>query len=223
MRWLQTALVGLLALPSAAQAAPQDPQAVNTAIRQALGHIDNSSATLGPMMGAKFMQSCADRLAVTITGVAPFEQAAVHCTSPAWTLYVSVTVDQHATIAVTTRPVAVGQTLQSADVSMQSEPVTSYAGQQVFYDADKLAGATAVMNLPAGMILTTSNIAQPLIVRAGQSVAVNIISGDVQVSLTAIATQAGRVGDTILLTNPSTGKHFTALVTPAGPVVNLAF
>jgi flagella basal body P-ring formation protein FlgA len=223
MKLLRAALAVLLAIPAMARAAPQDPQAVDTAILQALVHVDDSSVTLGLITGAKFMQSCADALAVTITGLAPFEQAAVHCASPAWTLYVTVTVNQHATIAVTARTVAAGQSLQPADIQMQPEPVASYAGRQVFYDANHLAGATAMMNLPAGMILTTGNVSQPVIVHAGQSVAVNIISGNVQVSLTAIATQAGRVGDTILLTNPSTGKHFPALVTANGPVVNLAF
>ena len=223
MRIIWASLVGLLLGSAPTQAAPQDPNAVANAIRQALVNTGNSSVTLGPVEGAAFMQSCTQKLAVSITGLAPFEEAAVHCAAPLWTLFVAVTVSEHAIIAVTARVVAAGQTLQSADIQMQSEPVSLYAGRQIFYTAEGLTGATAMMNLPAGTILTTGNIAQPVIVRAGQAVAVNIISGNVQVSLTAIATQAGRVGDTILLTNPNTGKRFPALVTPTGPVVNLAF
>ncbi|OYV33555.1 MAG: flagella basal body P-ring formation protein FlgA [Acidocella sp. 20-61-6] len=223
MRIIWASLVGLLLASTPAHATPQDPNAVASAIRQALASTGNSTITLGPVEGAEFMQSCAETLTVSVTGLAPFEQAAVHCSSPVWTLYVAVTVSEYATIAVTARVIAAGQTLLPADIQMQSEPVLSYAGRQIFYTAEALTGATAMMNLPAGTILTTGNIAQPVIVHAGQAVAVNIISGNVQVSLTAIATQAGRVGDTILLTNPSTGKHFPALVTPSGPVVNLAF
>jgi flagella basal body P-ring formation protein FlgA len=60
-----------------------------------------------------------------------------------------------------------------------------------------------------------------MVVRAGQTVAVDVRSGGVDVSINAVAAQAGRVGDTIMLTNPSSGKRFTALVTASGPVVQL--
>ncbi len=222
MRIIWASLVGLLLGSAHAQATPQDPNAVVSAIRQALVSTGSSTIALGSIEGAKVMQSCTGFLTVSITGLAPFEQAAVTCAAPVWTLYVAVTVTEHATIAVTARVVAAGQTLQADDIQMLSEPVSLYAGRQIFYAAEGLTGATAMMNLPAGTILTTGNIAQPIIVRAGQSVAVDIISGNVKVSLTAVATQTGRVGDTILLTNPSTGKHFPALVTAAGPVVNLS-
>jgi hypothetical protein len=36
-----------------------------------------------------------------------------------------------------------------------------------------------------------------------------------------VADEPGRVGDTILLTNPGSGKRFTAVVTANGPVVVL--
>ncbi len=100
---------------------------------------------------------------------------------------------------------------------MRKEPVSLYAGRQVFYDPAQLPGATAVMSLPAGTILTTGNIAEPVIVHAGQMVTVKVSSGDVDVSVNAIADQAGRVGDTILLTNPASGQRFPALVTRSGP------
>jgi len=42
------------------------------------------------------------------------------------------------------------------------------------------------------------------------------------VSIEAIASQPGRLGDVIMLTNPSSGKRFMAVVTPNGPVVQLS-
>jgi len=38
----------------------------------------------------------------------------------------------------------------------------------------------------------------------------------VELSMDATAEQTGRIGDTILLTNPSTGRRFSAEVTASG-------
>jgi flagella basal body P-ring formation protein FlgA len=59
------------------------------------------------------------------------------------------------------------------------------------------------------------------VVKAGQTVSVSVISGGVNVSINAVADETGRIGDTILLTNPSSGRRFSALVTADGPVVQL--
>lgn len=206
-----------------ASAAPQAASTVTAAIRHAEAAIlpANATLTLGPVQGAQFMQSCLVPLAVSITGNPPYEQAAVHCPALGWTLYVSVTVAASETVVVTARPIAAGQALQSADVTMRAEPVTLYAGRQVFYDTGPLTGASATMNLPAGTILTSGNIAEPVVVRAGQTVSVDVISNNINVSVNAVADQSGRVGDTVLMTNPSTGQHFPAQVTASGVVVTL--
>ncbi|MDD2704970.1 MAG: flagella basal body P-ring formation protein FlgA, partial [Acidocella sp.] len=60
-----------------------------------------------------------------------------------------------------------------------------------------------------------------LVVKAGQTIAVQVLSGGVILSVNAVADQSGRIGDTILLTNPSSGRHFSAQVTANGPVVQL--
>jgi flagella basal body P-ring formation protein FlgA len=59
------------------------------------------------------------------------------------------------------------------------------------------------------------------VVKAGQTVTVDVISGGVTISIDAMADETGRVGDTILLTNPTSGRRFSALVTASGPVVRL--
>jgi len=216
----------LLAAPATAPAAAgatQDPAQVATAIRQAVAATapGNATITLGPVMGAQYMHACTGPLAVTVSGVEPYEQAAVRCPALGWTLYVTVTVVANEAVVVAARPVTAGQTLQNADLAVRQEPVSLYAGRQVFYDPGALAGATAVMSLPAGTILTASAIEEPVVVHAGQTVTVEVSSGNVQVSVNATADQTGRVGDIILMTNSSTGQRFQALVTRTGPVVQL--
>jgi flagella basal body P-ring formation protein FlgA len=207
----------------APQTSAEDATQLATAIRQAALAVASPDATisLGPLNGAQYMQSCAGPLSVAISGTVPYEQAAAHCSNPAWTLYVTVTIAQSAKVVVAARPVTAGQSLGLADLTFAQEPVSLYAGRQVFHDTDQLIGASATMSLPTGTIVTSDNIAEPVVVKAGQTVSVSVISGGVNVSINAVADETGRIGDTILLTNPSSGRRFSALVTADGPVVQL--
>jgi flagella basal body P-ring formation protein FlgA len=215
--------LAFLLFPCLAFASPQDPAAVAAAVRQAALAIapPGASISLGEVEGARVMPACAGPLAVTISGVVPYEQAAAHCLAPAWTLYVTVTVAQTQNVVVTARPLSAGQVLGPGDLMIASEPVARYAGRQVFYDPAQLLGGEALMSLPAGTILSADDIGEPVVVKAGQTVTVTVISGAVQVSIDAVADETGRIGDTILLTNPSSGRRFTATVTANGPVVQL--
>jgi len=208
-----------------ARAAParQEPALVAAAVRTAALAIAPPGATisLGPITGAAYMAACQSELAVTLTGVEPYEQAAARCAVPDWTLYVTVTIAAVAPVVVAARPIVAGATLVPGDLTVREEPVTLYAGRATYQDPDQLDGATAVMTLPAGTILSTSDIDEPVAVVAGQIVAVDLHSGMVDISVNAIADQTGRIGDTILMTNPASGKRFTALVTRNGMVVQL--
>jgi flagella basal body P-ring formation protein FlgA len=224
---MRRALLGLAvacaAAGGAAADATQDPAAVTAAVRSAAAQAAPADATVtvGTVQGAAVMPACGAALGVEITGVEPYEQAVVRCPAPDWTLYVAVTVAATQLVEVAARPIAAGASLSPADVRLQREPVAAYAGRQVFYAADGLIGADATMNLPAGAILTATSIAAPTLVRAGQTATVTVTSGGVSLTVNAVADEAGRLGDTILMTNPSSGQRFHALVTAQGPVVHL--
>jgi flagella basal body P-ring formation protein FlgA len=203
--------------------AGETPDAVAAAVQQAAQALapPDSTLSLGPVSGAQYMQSCTAPLAVTMSGAAPYEQALVHCPAPSWSLYVTVTVAQTEAVVVAARPVAAGAALAAADLMLSRLPVQQFAGRQVFFDPAQLIGATAQMSLASGMVLTQDDVQQPLLVKAGQTVAVQVISGGVLLSLDATADQSGRLGDTILFTNPVSGRRFTAQVTADGPQVRL--
>ena len=208
----------LAAVPGFALANGESMDDVAAAVRQAAIAVmpPGASLSLGPLTGARAMQGCAAPLTVTLSGTAPYEQAAVHCAAPGWTLYVSVTIAQSESIVVAARPLAAGQPLTAADLRLAALPVAQFAGRQVYFDPAQLIGATTDMSLAAGMPLTADTVQAPIMVKAGQTVAVNVRSGGVQLTLDATAQQTGRIGDTILLTNPGTGRRFTAQVTAAG-------
>jgi flagella basal body P-ring formation protein FlgA len=216
------AIVALLAARPAV-AAQQDPAAVAAAIRQAATATApaNASITLGPVIGARYMPACAFPLAVTITGTLPYAQAAAHCGAPSWTLYVTVTIDAHMAVVVAARPITAGQTLESDDLALKDEPTSLYAGRSVFYHPEDAIGSMAVMSLATGTILTESNVQQPVVVQAGQSITVDAESGGVDISITGTAEESGHVGQTIIVTNPSSGRRFPAVVTRSGALVQL--
>jgi flagella basal body P-ring formation protein FlgA len=217
------AAIAVLLAGQPAVAAQQDPAPVDAAIRQAAASLApaNATITLGPVMGVRYMHACTTAIAVTITGTEPYEQAAAHCSSPAWTLYVTVTIDAHMAVVVAARPITAGQTLESDDLSLREEPISLYAGRTVFYHPEDAVGGMAVMSLPLGTILTGSTVQQPVVVQAGQSITVSAQSGGVDIAITGTAQQSGRVGDTIIVTNPSSGKRFPAVVTRSGVLVQL--
>ena len=214
----RTALAaGLAALPSLAWAGESTAD-VTAAVRQAAQSLAPPGAriSLGPVAGAQYMQPCTTPLSVGMSGNAPYEQAAVRCAAPGWTLYVTVTVAQSESVVVAARPVAAGQALTAADLTLGRLPVQQFAGRQVYFDPAQLIGAQADMSLAAGIPITSDAVQAPVVVKAGQTVTVTVVSGGVQLSLDATAEQTGRIGDTILLTNPSTGRRFTGQVTAGG-------
>lgn len=210
------------AWPLMAQAG-ESPAEVTAAVQKAAAALAPAGATisLGPVTGAHYMQPCAGPLAVAMSGNAPYEQAAAHCPAPAWTLYVTVTVAQSERIVVAARPLTAGQPLTADDLKLASLPVQRFAGRQVYFDTAQLIGAQPDMDLAAGMPITADSVQAPVMVKAGQTVTVNVRSGGVLLSLDATALQTGRIGDTILLANPGSGRRFTAQVTAEGIEVTL--
>ena len=208
---------------SAAAGAMQDEAALAQAVRLAAQNLapPGASLQLGPTSGATAMPACTAPLAVTLSGVAPYEQADVRCPSPNWTLYVSVTVEQSEAVVVAARPLTAGQTITPEDLMVKTLPVQNFAGRQVFTDPAQIDGASAVMSMEAGMIITQNAVQAPLLVQSGQLVTVHVYSGGVMLEVDATADQPGRIGDTILLTNQGSGRRFTAQVTANGVELRL--
>ncbi|MDE1883340.1 MAG: flagellar basal body P-ring formation protein FlgA [Rhodospirillales bacterium] len=183
--------------------------------------LPGASISLGPTSGAAAMPACTAPLAVTLSGMAPYEQAQVQCPAPDWTLYVTVTVAQSEAVVVTTLPLTAGQAITPADLAVKPMPVQDFAGRQIFTDPAQIEGASAVMSMPAGMVVTQSAVQTPLVVQSGQIVTVHVYSGGVMLAVDATADQPGHIGDMILLTNQGSGRRFTAQVTATGVELRL--
>lgn len=201
----------------------QDPQEVTHAVERAAQNLlpAGGQLSIGTTSAAQYMPACTTPLRVNIGGIAPYEQATVQCTLPRWMLYVQVTIDQSEDVVVAATQLAAGQTITSDDLMLRHLPVQDFAGRQVYTSPAQLAGDQIMMSVSAGTVITQNIVQPPLIVKAGQTVTVSIYSGNVVLSLDAVADQDGRIGDTIFLTNPSSGRRFTAEVTAQGIELHL--
>ncbi len=215
-------LAGCWLLPAQAEVM-QDEAALAKAVQQAAQNLapPGASISLGPTSGASTMPACTAPLSISLSGVAPYEQAEVQCPSPGWTLYVNVTIAQSEAVVVAARPLVAGQTITPDDLMVKTLPVQDFAGRQVFTDPAQIGGASAVMSMAAGMIITQSAVQAPLVVKSGQLVTVYVYSGGVTLAVDATADQPGHIGDTILLTNQGSGRRFTAQVTAQGVELRL--
>lgn len=211
-------------LQKARAATMQNPEVVAKLVQQAAQNLvpPGAQVSIGTVSGAHYMPACTVPLSINISGVAPYEQATVQCASPRWTLYVEVTVEQSEDVVVAARPLTAGQTIGPGDIMLRSLPVQNFAGRQVFTTLSQVEGADLMMSLTAGSIITQNLIQTPLTVKAGQMVTVHVYSGNVTLSVDAVADQNGHIGDTIMLTNPTTGRRFTAEVTDQGVILKLS-
>lgn len=215
--------LGVMARPALADSAHENPDDVVAAAKQAALALapPGAQVTISQAKAAAYMPACTAPLSVAITGTAPYQEAAVHCPAPVWVLYLTANVAAQQLVEVAARPIQAGQTLSEDDVSLAEKPVSLFAGRQTFAGAQQLIGAQARLSLQPGAVITSDAVAQPVVVSTGQTVAVQVKDGGVVVSVNAVADQTGRIGDTILMTNPGSGRRFSALLTASGPVVDL--
>lgn len=83
---------------------------------------------------------------------------------------------------------------------------------EVLTDADAVIGREAVRRLPAGRPLTTADLAEPRLVRRGESVTVVYRAPGLEVTGLARALEDGAQGETVRLMNPDTRRPLRGVV-----------
>lgn len=74
------------------------------------------------------------------------------------------------------------------------------------------AEMTLVRSVPAGRVLTWHDLARRPLVRKGQVIEVNAVSGTLTVSMKGLAMENGTAGETVRVRNMESKKEFSALV-----------
>jgi flagella basal body P-ring formation protein FlgA len=144
----------------------------------------------------------------------------VRCASPAWSVYLPVSVESEAPVLVARRSLRRGEVPSGADFDRSQRRVPGLAADFVA-DPEVLGGLRLRRPIAAGELLATNMLELPPLVRRGQSVtAVTRATGiEVRSSVEALADAAA--GDRVRLRNPATGRLIDGTVQPDGTVVVL--
>lgn len=125
---------------------------------------------------------------------------------------VTADVTQRFRTAVTSRVLRRGQTITASDVEARDSYLTSLRDQPVT-DLKALVGQTATTSLQPGDIIYTDHVQTPVMVRRGELVSVNCLSGGVIVRTVGRASGNGSMGDVISVRNERSRETFMVRVT----------
>ncbi len=133
-----------------------------------------------------------------------------------WTLYVSATVSHHAEVAVLTRPMARGETVDASTWEFRRQRVDRIGGAWFSRDNPPPSGLMAARPLPAGTVLATSVLTRPVIIERGQVVRFIGDFGSIQVETSVKAMEQAVAGELFRVKHLKTGRIMDAVAVSEG-------
>jgi flagella basal body P-ring formation protein FlgA len=114
-----------------------------------------------------------------------------------------------------------GETVQSADVTVERRPRAAVPGDALM-DRGEIAGRSARRTLPGGSVLRNGDLQRPEIVARGDIVTIVYEIPGMALSLRGRANEAGAQGDVVSVTNPQSKRTLQATVVAPGKVAVFA-
>lgn len=129
-----------------------------------------------------------------------------------WTVRAEVS----AKVVVAAADVPANRPLAEADLAQERRKLSDMADALPALDA--AIGQASTRALRTGQVVQPRFLAQPIVVKRGDSVNIQARSGPVEVNVAGEALEAGRRGDVLRVRNTSTGKVIRARVLESGLV-----
>lgn len=135
-----------------------------------------------------------------------------------WTLYVRGQVSAAIDLPVLATPVARGEIVSEADLTVQKRRIVS---DLVGFISDKedIVGKEAKRNLVSGKSLRFGDLKAPVLVERGQIVDIVSGIGGLTVAMEGKALASGGRGDRVAVANTRTGKRLEGVVSASGSVL----
>lgn len=134
-----------------------------------------------------------------------------------WTIYVPVKIDIFQKALVTTRALAKGARLQAGDVRV-AETEVSKLSQGYLQSMDEIQGLATRRPLPAGTVLSPSQVISPRLVRRGDRVTLVNMDGPIQVEMLGEAVSDAARGERVRVRALNSGKIIEGWVESASVV-----
>jgi len=218
MRWNHFIIIGLLAAlggyASAASAQWESTERLRTAAAKALNAESVRIAVDPNTRVPRCKQPPKARVRAQSRSGASIE---IHCSAPAWRIYVPARNDGQAQVAVLTRPVAAGSSLQASDFELQGRDTASL-GYGWFASRDGLVGQRVRRGLPAGKVLSPNDLEQERMVSTGDTVTILSRGHGIEVRMKGQALSHGGRNEQIRVRNNQSGRTVDATVVAAGTV-----
>lgn len=210
------ALLALLSLPTVAQAAHVDSSATRDAriVAAIRARLPGAGVAAGSLAALASVTPCPSTPSVSIEGNGSYRTAHLRCAAAAWQLYIPVVLHEARREVVAARDLEPGTPLAPDDVRVVK---TDAANAGLVADSlQAVLGHTLAAPVTTGSPISLGALREPIVVHAGQALTVSVESGAMTLKMTATALQDGRVGQSILVRNPHSGKRFTVTVSQHG-------
>lgn len=182
-----------------------------------------AQATIGSLEAVAAMTPCSTEPDVQLYGRGTYRDARVSCASQGWQLYIPVTLQAEQKIVVAAHDLRSGVVLNTADLKLVDATAVGGTADPTAHDMQAVVGQTLLAPVSAGTPIALAGLQQAELVHAGQAISVLVRSGPVRIKTTAVALQAGRPGQSILVKNPYTGYRYRAEVGAHGAEVDLTW
>ena len=130
---------------------------------------------------------------------------------PAGRLTLTATALAMREVVVTTKAVRQGDALTPGQVTLKSRAVAP-SNLGVILDPSRAMGRMATRPIPPDTVLTAKMLKTPPLVKRGEGVRIAYTSGNMLISATGIAKEAGGMGDFINVKNSRSGKRITCRI-----------
>ncbi|WP_164549047.1 flagellar basal body P-ring formation chaperone FlgA [Amphritea opalescens] len=139
------------------------------------------------------------------------------CHQPAWTIYLSATVEQWLPIVLTSRALRKGTILGDSDIYLKAFDIKRITSTY-FTNPGELIGRELKRSIAANQVISPSQVEKKLLVRKGDVVYIQANKGPMSVRVTGTAQQDGSLGEQISVINNRSGKRVYAYVKSQGVV-----
>jgi flagella basal body P-ring formation protein FlgA len=106
--------------------------------------------------------------------------------------------------------IAAGSTISTEQLNVEKTPVYPFAAAAM--RADDVSGRIARQKIEKGQAITASLLLPRTEVKKGDDVEVRVESGTATLKVHAKAESSGRLGESVTVKNPESGKNFRAVV-----------
>lgn len=133
-------------------------------------------------------------------------------------VWVKATITTEQTWVEAEEPLAAAKPIVRAQLVVRKGPRFPFAAAPLD-SLDRAVGRAPIQAIKPGEPIFASMLTMPREVERGDTVRVEVVSGEAKLVFDATAESSGRLGELVLIKNPDNGKHFQARIEDKGKVL----